>query len=250
VELDRLPHRSRRLLQLPPDFESLPSKRHRVIRCGTHTSIFQTCDSTRMSTKLTHQNTGSPSTPTHTIVNGNPSTPATTMVVVSKLPIIIVSHPIVNTQPIALNPFGYLGHSPGYNVHSIPMASSPFSYGMSNFTSQFSNSIPAIGPNASIALGGTAPPYTPISFGGSQISQTTPTMGGIPSFNPRSNIVASGWRNQPDRQDSAQVFSYTLTSSVLIPTNTFGMKNPPLSSGFSPGGAQFHTLGNPQPGGA
>jgi hypothetical protein len=90
------------------------------------------------------------------------------------------------------------------------MASSPFSYGMSNFTSQFSNSIPAVGPNASIGLGGTTPPYTPFSFGGSQIPQTTPNMGGIPSFNPGSNPLASGWSNQPGGQASAQVPSYTL----------------------------------------
>jgi hypothetical protein len=128
------------------------------------------------------------------------------------------------------------------------MASSPFSYGMPNFTSQFSNSIPATGPNASIGLGGTTPPYTPFSFGGSQIPQTTPNMGGIPSFNPGSNPLASGWSNQPGGQASAQVSSYTLTSSVLIPTNMFGMTNPPLSSRFTPRGGQFHTLGNPQPG--
>jgi hypothetical protein len=35
---------------------------------------------------------------------------------------------------------------------------------------------------------------------------------------------------------------------MLIPTNMFGMMNPPLSSGFTPGGGQFHTLENPQPG--
>jgi hypothetical protein len=34
---------------------------------------------------------------------------------------------------------------------------------------------------------------------------------------------------------------------VFIPTNMFGMKNPPLSSRFTPIGGQFHTLGNPQP---
>jgi hypothetical protein len=167
VESDQLPHQSHRLLQLPPDFESLHSKRRRVIKHGTHTSTYQTCDSTRMSTEPSHQNTGSPSTPTPTIVNGNPSTPATTMVVVQEAPIINVAHPIVNTQPIATNPFGSLGHSPSYNVQSIPMASSPFPYGMPNFTSQFSNSIPAACPNASIGLGGTTPPYTPFSFGGS-----------------------------------------------------------------------------------
>jgi hypothetical protein len=74
----------------------------------------------------------------------------------------------------------------------------------------------------------------------------TPTMGGIPSFNPASNPVASRWSNQPSGQSSSQVPSFTLTSSVPIPTNNFGIMNPPLSSGFTPEGGQFHTLGNPQ----
>jgi hypothetical protein len=73
-------------------------------------------------------------------------------------------------------------------------------------------------------------------------------MGGIPSFNLGSNPVSSRWRNQPGGQAFAQFLSYTLTSSVPIPTNTFGMMNPPLSYGFTPRGGQFHTLGNPQPG--
>jgi hypothetical protein len=42
--------------------------------------------------------------------------------------------------------------------------------------------------------------------------------------------------------------SYNPTSSVQILTNTFGITNLPLSSGFQPGGGQFHTLVNPQPG--
>jgi hypothetical protein len=170
------------------------------------------------------------------------------MVVVSEAPIITISSPIMNTQPISTNPFGSLGHSPSYIVQSIPMASSPFSYGMLNFTSQFSNSIPVTGPNDNIRIGGITPPYTLFSFGGSHIPQTTPTMGGIPTFNPMSNPIASGWSNQPDRQASSQVSSFTLTSLVLILTNTFGMTNPPLSSRFTPGGGQFQTLGNPQPG--
>ena len=96
------------------------------------------------------------------------------MVVVSEAPIITMARPIVNAQYLASNPFGSLGHSPGYNVKSIPMASIPFSYGMPNFTSQFSNAIPVAIPNASIGIGGTTPPYTPFSFGGSQIPQMTP----------------------------------------------------------------------------
>jgi hypothetical protein len=134
-----------------------------------------------------------------------------------------MARPIVNAQATTSNPFGSLGHSLGYNVQSIPMASSPFSYGMPNFTSQFSNSIPAVGPNASIGLGGSTPPYTPFSFGGSQIPQMTPNMGGIPAFNPGSNPPTSGWNSQPGGQASAQVPSYNPTSSTQIPTNTFGM---------------------------
>jgi hypothetical protein len=184
VESDQPPRRSRRFLQLPPDFESFPSKRNRVIIHGTQTSIVQTCDFKRMSTEPSLQNTRSPSTPTPTIVNGTTLTPATSMVVVSEEPIITMAQPIVNAQATTSNPFGSLGHSPGYNVQSIPMDSSPFSYGMPNFTSHFLNSILATSPNGNIWLGGSTPPYTPFSFGGSQIHQMTPNMGGIPDFNP------------------------------------------------------------------
>jgi hypothetical protein len=116
VDSDQHPHRSYLLLHLPPDFESFPSKRSRVIRRCTHTATIQTCDSTRMSIEPSLQNTGIPSNPTPTIVNDTPSTPATTMVVVSKEPIITMARPIMNAQSLASNPFGFLGHSPGYNV--------------------------------------------------------------------------------------------------------------------------------------
>jgi hypothetical protein len=135
MDSDQHSRRSRHLLHLPPDFESFPSKMHRVIMHGKHTSTVQTCDSIRMSTKPSLQNTGSPSNPTPTIVNDTPSTPTTTMVVVLEAPIITMAQPIVNAQSLASNPFRYLGHSSGYNIQSIPMASSPFSYGMPNFTS-------------------------------------------------------------------------------------------------------------------
>jgi hypothetical protein len=82
---------SRHLLQLPPDFVSLPSKRRRVITRGTYTSTTQTCDSTSMSTKPSLQNYGSSSTPIPTIVNDTPSTPYTSMVVVPEVPIITMA---------------------------------------------------------------------------------------------------------------------------------------------------------------
>jgi hypothetical protein len=94
------------------------------------------------------------------------------------------------------------------------MASSPFSYGMPNFTLQFSNSIPTVGSNARIGLGGNTPLYTPFSFDRSQIPQMTHYMGGMASFNPRSNPPTSGWNSQPGRQVSTQVPSNYPTSSA------------------------------------
>jgi len=110
---------------------------------------------------------------------------------------------------------------------------------MLNFTSQFSSSIPASNPNISIGLRGIAPPHTPFSFGGAHIPQTTPTVGGLPPFHPRSNLGTNAPRWSGP--------SFMPTSSVLILNKTFGMKNPSLSSRFTPRGGLFHTLGNPQP---
>jgi hypothetical protein len=189
-----------------------------------------------MSIESSQKDNGSPSTPIPTIVNSTPLTPSTTMVVVSEVPIITHVHPIVNTQPIATNPFGSLCHSLRYNIQSIPIASSPFSYGMPNFTSQFSSSIPTSSLNTSIGLGGMAPPHTPFSFGGAHVPQTTPTVRGLPPINPESNASPDsfGWSNQPGRQATSYDPSFTPTSSIPILTNPFGMTNPPLSSGFTP----------------
>jgi hypothetical protein len=110
----------------------------------------------------------------------------------------------------------------------------------------FSNSILVVGPNASIGIVGMNPPYTSFSFDGSYFPQNTPTVGGIPSFNPGSNPIASRWSNQPRGQASSQVRSFSITFSVSIQTNMFGMTNPLLSSKFAPKGGQSHTLGNPQ----
>jgi hypothetical protein len=185
MESDQLPRRSRRLLQLPPVFELLPSKRRRVIGSGTHTSTFQTCDPTRMSTESSLQNTGSSSTPNPTIVNCTPSTPAAATVAVSEAYTGTMARPVVNASSLASNPFGGFGHSPSYNVQTIPMATSPFSYGMPSFTSQFSTAIPAAGHNASLGPGGTTPPYTPFPFGSSHVPQVNPNVGSVPFLNPR-----------------------------------------------------------------
>jgi hypothetical protein len=112
------------------------------------------------------------------------------------------------------------------------MACSPFSYGIPNFTSQFSTAILVVGPNAILGLGGTTPPYTPFLFGGSHIPQTNPNLGSVPFLNPGSNPSTAGWNNPA----GGQVPPYIPTSSVSILTNTFGMTNPLQSSRFPLGG--------------
>jgi hypothetical protein len=116
VELDRLPLKSHRLLQLPLVFELFPSKRRRVIRSGTHTSTFQTYDPTRMSTEPSLQNTGSSSNPNPTIVNFTPSTLSATTIAVLEAYTSTMDQRIVNASSLASNPFGGFGHSPIYNV--------------------------------------------------------------------------------------------------------------------------------------
>jgi hypothetical protein len=145
-----------------------------------------------MSIEFSLQNTGSYSTPIPTIVNGTPLTPTTTTVAVLEAYNSTMARSVVNASCLASNPFGGFVHSPSYNVQSIPMDSSPFSYGMPNFTSQFSTTILAVGPNTSLGLGGTTSPYTPFPFGGSHIPQTNPNIGSVPTLNPRSNPFTVG----------------------------------------------------------
>jgi hypothetical protein len=57
MDPDPLPHRSHIFLKLPPHLESFPSEIIKVIKRGTHTSTYQTCDHTRMSTKLSQKYT-------------------------------------------------------------------------------------------------------------------------------------------------------------------------------------------------
>jgi hypothetical protein len=117
-------------LKLPLHLESFLSKRIKVIKRGTHTSTYRTCDHTSMSTESSQKDIGSPSTPIPSIVNGTPSMPSTTAVVVLEVPFITPILPIVATHPIVTNPFGSLFSTPGYNVESIPLVSNPFSFGM------------------------------------------------------------------------------------------------------------------------
>jgi hypothetical protein len=154
---------------------------------------------------------------------------------------------MVSTQPIVTNPFGSLFGTPGYNSQSIPSVSNPFSFGMPNMASQLSSSIPTTNANPSFGPGGMAPPRTPLSFGGSQIPQTNPTVGCQPHFSFGSNPIlnAHRWSTQPGGQATSYITSFPPSSSTSILMNTFVMMNPPLSSEIPHRGGQFYAMGNP-----
>jgi hypothetical protein len=196
-----------------------------------------------MSIDSSPQNTRSSSTPNPTIVNCTPSTPAIAIVAVPEAYTGTMAQPVVNASSLASNPFGGFGYSLSYNVHTIPMATSPFSYGMPSFTSQSSITIPATGHNASLGLGGTTPPYTPFPFGSSHVPQVSPNVGSVPFPNPVSNPSMDGW----NKQVGGQVLPYIPIPSVMNSTNTFGIMNPLQSSRFPPRGGQSYVLGTPQP---
>jgi hypothetical protein len=174
-----------------------------------------------MSTEPSLQNTRSSSTPNPTIVNGTPSTPATTTVAAPEAYTGTMAWPIVNASSLASNPFGGFGHSLSYNVQTIPMATSSFSYGMPSFTSQSSTTIPAASHNASLGLGVTTPPYTPFPFGNSHVPQVNPNVGSVPFPNSGSNPSMAGWNNQA----GGQVLPYIPIPSVSNSTHAFGIAN-------------------------
>ena len=108
MEKDQLPHRSLRLLKLPPHLESLlklPSKRCKVNKHGTYISTSQTCDYPVMSTESSPNDRESPQTPIPSVVNGVPLTPSTTTVVVPEVLVLTLTQPVVSTRPIQMKLF-------------------------------------------------------------------------------------------------------------------------------------------------
>jgi hypothetical protein len=198
---------------------------------------------TRMSLESSLQNTGSSSTPNPTIVNYTHLTSSSTTVVVSEAYTDTMAWPVVNASSLASNPFGGFGHSSSYNVQTIPVATSLFSYGMPSFTSQSSTAIRTVIHNDILGLGGTTPPYTPFPFGSSHFPQANPNVGSVPFPNPGSNPSTAGSNNQA----GGQVPSYIPIPSVPNLTNTFGITNPLQSSRFPPRGGQYYALGTRQP---
>jgi len=191
MEKDQPPSQSLSLLKFP-------SKRHRVNKCVTYISTSQTRDHHTMSNESYMNVSGTPLTPTSTIVSRVPSTPASLMVCIPENPLLNTSQPVVSTHPMRTNPFVFLGDSLNHNTHSIPWASNPFSLCMTNMTSHLSSSISMSNVNPSFESWGTMPPYTPFSFHGGHIPQPIRMIEGWnpPSSRPNPSFNFPWWTAQ------------------------------------------------------
>jgi hypothetical protein len=194
-----------------------------------------------MSIESSLNETRIPSTPIPYVVSGIPLTPLAMMVVVLEVPILTSTQRVVCNRPIQTNPFGSLFGKPRYRSWSIPSVSNPFSFGMPNMMSQLSSSIPKTNAIPSFGHGGMTPLHAHVLFDGSHIPQTNHTVGVQPTFSFESNpsLNATGWSTQLGGQATSYILSFPPSSTMSISTNTFVMKNPPLSLEFHPEGVSF-----------
>jgi hypothetical protein len=119
------------------------------------------------------------------------------------------TQPIISSQPMGTNPFIFPYNMPNNDSQSIPLASTPFSFGVPNMALHFSSSVSTDNMNPSFGSRGTMPPYVPFSFGGGHIPQATPTVGGWnpPSSGPTPSFIVPGWSDQMGGQFTSYIMS-------------------------------------------
>jgi hypothetical protein len=133
-----------------------------------------------------------------------------------------------------------------YGAQLMPLASSPFSFGMSNMTLHMPSSILTSNVNASFGSRGTSPPYNDFLFGGGHIPQSFPMIEGwnLPSSTPNHSYNFQGW-NGPMSSVSTSYISFVYPLSTMhVPTNDFIIENPPPTSGVTSGGNPTTKVGH------
>jgi hypothetical protein len=92
--------------------------------------------------------------------------------------------PMKFTHFMGRNPSMFHDGMKNYDTKLIPWVSDHFSHGIPDTSSYFSPSSSSPYVNPSFGSRGMLPPYSPFSFGGSHIPQTTLTVGGwnLPSY--------------------------------------------------------------------
>jgi hypothetical protein len=190
---------------------------------------------------------GSPSTPTSSIISGVPSTPLSSVVWILEAPSPNATQPMVYAHPMGENPFVLPSGTLNHSTQSMPWASNPFYFGMPYMNSHLSSFVSSSHVNPSFGYGIMTPLYTPFSFCGGHIPQLIPMVGGWnpPSSGPNLSYNFPGSSAQMGGPSTYYISSIHPSSSMPIPTNDFIMENLPLTFGVSSGGSQFYSMGNP-----
>jgi hypothetical protein len=86
--------------------------------------------------------------------------------------------PMTFTHFMGMNPSIFHNGMKHFDTQQMHWVSNHFSHGMPDMSLHFLSSTSSPYVNASFGYGGMLPPYSPFSFGGSHIPQTTLDVGG------------------------------------------------------------------------
>jgi hypothetical protein len=126
----------------------------------------------------------------------------------------------------------------------MPLASNPFSFGMSNMTLQMSSYILTSNVNTSFRSRGMSPSYNPFMFGGGHIPHSFHMIRGWnpSSSRPNPSYNFQGCNGQMSGVSTSYILSVYLSSIIPFPVNASFMENPPATSDITSGWAQFSNM--------
>jgi hypothetical protein len=171
VERYQPPRRFLHLLNLPPFLDPLskpPPKMCRFNKRDTYISTSQAHDCPTMSIESDMNVSGSSLTPISFVISGVPLNTLSSMVWMLEATSSNVTQPMVSAQPVGINPFLFPSGISNHSTQSIPLATNPFSFGISDMTAHLSSSISSSYVNPSFGSKGMMP-HSPFSFGGGHI---------------------------------------------------------------------------------
>jgi hypothetical protein len=151
------------------------------------------------------------------------------------------------THFMGTNPSKFNNGMHNYDTQSMPWVSNNFSLGMPNMPSPFPSSPLSAYMNPSFGSGGTMTPLSTYSFDMSHVPQPTLIVGGwnIPSYRSNPSHVFSGASAQMGGYSTYYTPSMYPSSTMPVPTNTFPMVGPHMSSVISYRGNHFYGMGYP-----
>jgi hypothetical protein len=162
-------------------------------------------------------------------------------------PSVNATHPILFSHFMGTNLSMLPSDMKNHDTQSIPWASNHFSHSMPDMCSHLPSFPSPSYMNPSFGSRGMMPPFSKFSFDGSYTPQPNLTVGGwnIPSHRSNHSFTFLGQSTQMGSYSNYYTQSIYPSSNVPVPTNSFTMADPHLSSGISYRGSQIYSTGYP-----